>query len=278
MTRVALRDDSVADERCCLRRNRHVGVAREDDLPRKSSRVHVDVAICQRAGDDAVVVVGESCRRHNAHAAAGRAPFVVRRLDVAAVQGFDEALRFDGRLVKRSIGEVDDLLRMTEGKHPVRAVSCVVACVGRGRRVSQAKRDLHVAVTLDRTSEAAVTDNEQFAVPGVGRQPQLAVDVGVGRRLQRQPHAAVLRDRFGRRWRGRTATPRRAAGSRRRTRWRWRRSENARGHDIRAEDCHLRRRKRCQTLAPRGGADEKDETEGEHRDLLPVRRCGGPFG
>ena len=52
------------------------------DAPLDAGRPHVDVTVGQRAGDDAVVVVGISLRFHQRHAAAGRTALEVGVLRV----------------------------------------------------------------------------------------------------------------------------------------------------------------------------------------------------
>src|SRR5262245_8280797 len=104
--------------------------------------------------------------------------------------------------MNRAIREVHDLLGMTQGEHAVRSIGRGVAGVSSGRRIAETKRDLHIAVSLNRSGESAVADHEQLAVPIVGRQPQLGVDLGVWGRLEYQLHAAVLRNRLRRSRRG----------------------------------------------------------------------------
>ena len=178
--RVAFLHHCVVDHLRLLGRDGHVGITGEHNLPRRSGGVHVNMAVGERPGDDAVVVLREPLRGHHRLASTGRASLEVRVLRGAIVERLDQPLRFHRRLVNGAIREVDDLLRVAERKHPVGPVGGVVASVGRRRRVAQTQRDLHVAVPLDRTGEPAIADDEQLAVPVVGRHPQLAMNVGVG--------------------------------------------------------------------------------------------------
>ena len=164
----------------------------------------MDVPIRERAADDPVVVFRVSLRRHHGLTAPRRTAFEVGILRSARVELFDELFRFHRQFVHRAIREVHDLFRMAEREHAVGTVDRRVARVGRRRGVPEAQRDLHVAVPLNRSGEPAVADDQQLAVPVVGRHPELDVDVGITRRLQHHRDAAVPRNRFG--WRRRRAT------------------------------------------------------------------------
>src|SRR5262245_65942847 len=96
----------------------------------------MDVAVRQRSGNDAVVVIGISLRFHQRHAAAGGATFEVGVLRVLVVEGFHNLLSFDGHLVRGAITEVDHLLRMADG--PVTALF-LMAGVGSGGCVSESQ-------------------------------------------------------------------------------------------------------------------------------------------
>ena len=178
---------------------------------------HVDVTVGERAGDDAVVVVGIALRLHQGHAAAGRAALEIRVLRAAIVERLHELLALQRHLVGGAVAEVDHLLRVADGP---RAALILVSGVGAGGRVAEAQRLRHlVRQPLNRSGEPAVADPHELAVPLPGRrQPHLHVDQRVGRRLQHDLHAAV---RGNRRWRtcrggrrrSRSATSRGTAGA-----------------------------------------------------------------
>ncbi len=164
-----------------------------------------------------------------------------------------------------AVGKIDDFLRMPEREHAVGTVSRGVPGVGRCRRVSQTQRDLHVAIPLDGSREAAVADHQELPVPILGRHPQLGVDVGIGRRLEDHRHATVLRDRQGGR-RRRASLAGISAGRRHR---RCGRHEDSGRDDGRGHHCGLGNRERTQALARRRrhcGGEKREAQAGEHGD------------
>ncbi len=225
MQRVALREHRVVHELRLRLGQRLIRVQRELHLPIRAGRVHVDVPVRERTRDDAVVVARIALRGHHALAAARRAAFVVGVVERRAIERVDQVLRLHRHVVQRAEREVDDLLGMPERKHARGAVGCRVTRVGAGRRIAAAQRNLHVAPALDRAGPAAVADGEELAVPILRRQPELDVDVRVGRRLEHHRDLAMLG--YGLR--------RRSVRSRRRAAARGR-SEDAFGHGRRGRD------------------------------------------
>ena len=230
-------------------------------LAREARRVHLDVPVREGAADDPVVVFRIPLRRHHGLASAGRASLEVRVLRRSIVERLDQLLRCDRRVVHGAIGEVDDLLGMAEREHAVGTVGRGVAGIGGRGRVAEAQRHLHVAVALDRSGKPAVAHHHELAVPVLGRHPELGVDVGVGRRLEHQRHAAVPRDRLcGRRG---SASLRSAAATAGLNEWS--------GLDqVRADDRGLGNRDSPQTLARRRGGrgGEKHETQASEHVIL----------
>jgi len=222
---VALRRHGVVDELRLGLRQLAIGMAGEIHAAIPAGRVHVDVPVGERARDDAVVVAGIALCGHHAHAAARRAALVIGVVERLRVVDVDEPLRLHRHVVQRAVREVDDLLGMTEREHAGGAVGRRVTRVGTGRRIAAAQRHLHVAPALDRAGPTAVADREELAIPVLRRQPELDVDVRVGRRLEHHRDLAVLGYRLRRRCV---------------RRWRWaaarRRSEDAFGYRRRGRD------------------------------------------
>ena len=118
--RVARLEDGLRHHLRGRGRNLAFGMPRQLDAARHAGRVHLDMAIRQRAGDDAVEILRIALRVHGALASACRAPFVVRVLLRPAVELLDDRLGRGGHLV-HGVREVHDL-SAAEGKHSVRAI------------------------------------------------------------------------------------------------------------------------------------------------------------
>ena len=84
-----------------------------------------------RSGDDGIEVLREALRRHQALAAAGGTPLVIRQGRCPAVERLDQGFRLHRHLVHRAVSEVDQLLGMAERER--RAPALVPGIVGCGR-------------------------------------------------------------------------------------------------------------------------------------------------
>jgi len=91
--------------------------------------------------------------------------------------------------VNAAIAEVDHLFRMPDRPSRIRPG---VAGIRGGRGIAGPERQTHLHV-IDQTCEPAVPDSLQFPIPAGDGQPDLQLDIGIGRGLDFGDDAAKRR-------------------------------------------------------------------------------------
>src|SRR5579863_2207393 len=133
----------------------------------------------ETASGDRVVVRRKTLRFAESRDAPAAALGHVGKFWAAAVKSRNQRLCGYRHLMRRSITEVDDLLRMIQRVAGIAIVSRVAA--DRGVAAANAgcqRRDTHPGAA----SEAAVACSTQLAVPVCRREPDLDLDFGITRR------------------------------------------------------------------------------------------------
>src|SRR5579871_6544661 len=119
--------------------------------------------ICWGAGDDAVVVGGETLRFHQRLASAIGARAEVRPARRATVERLCDRFPFFGCFVNRAISEVGNLLRMPQCPTRIRTAGAM-ASIGRSACVAVLD-GVREAAIVDHTGKSAVADSLKLAVP-----------------------------------------------------------------------------------------------------------------
>ena len=179
--RVACVEHGLMKDRILARRD-HAGWIVEGRLgDRHQLEAHVRPRICGSSGDDAVEILGKALRLLKSLSATVRAAVEVGEPRRVAIKSGDGRLPLHGRLVDGAIAKVDQLVGMAQRE--ARAAADVTGVCGRGG-VSASQRGRKRCI-LDRAGPAAVTDLLELSVPAGERHPNLRLDVGVARRLDR---------------------------------------------------------------------------------------------
>ena len=135
----------------------------------------------RRAGDDAVEIGRKALRLFHPLTSACGTAVPVRQPWAGLVIGGDDLLRRHGHFMDGAPREIDQLVRMPQREARARAH---MARVGRRGRVAAAERGHHRRIA-DRSVEGAVPHRLELSVPVGRRHPELDLDIGVARRLQR---------------------------------------------------------------------------------------------
>src|SRR5579883_1370140 len=145
-----------------------------------------------RAGEDAVVIVGEALRFHEGLAAAVGAGTEIRMLRPGAIERRNDGFGPIGGLVDGAVAEIGNLFRMAE--RPLRIDGATfVAGVGAGGGISIENGVGHRSV-IDGAGEASVADTFVAAVPTGRGQPDFEFDVGIAGWLDHALNAAERRE------------------------------------------------------------------------------------
>ena len=99
---------------------------------------------------------------------------------IAAIEGFDEGLGFDGHFMFGTIGEVNELLRVPHDKAGAAAGVTIVCGTG---GIATAEGLGHIGIS-NGASPPAATHGEELAVPSGCRKPNFGVDVGIRGRFE----------------------------------------------------------------------------------------------
>ena len=145
-----------------------------------------------RAGDDPVIVLGETLSFQERFPAAVRAAAKIGMRGGFRIIGFDDRLGRGRRFVDGPPTKVHDLFGMPQRPSCVERAAGM-ACVGSRHGIAGLQRPFHRTVD-QRAGEAAVADALVFAVPRrCGRQPDLERDVRVLGGFDRPFHTAERR-------------------------------------------------------------------------------------
>ena len=199
--RVARVEDRAIDEREFGNGDDARWIQQPGKRPRDSRRLQVGVEVGRRARDDGVEVFGIPLRGHEALTSTCRAAVPVRQARRALKVRRNDRLGLGGQLVHGAVAEIDQLLRMTDGKKRVRAL---MARIGRGGGIAFPQGQRHRNV-VQAPGPSAVADRLKLSVPVRGRQPHLDLDVRVRGRPRHRRDTTVRRqgDGLGRRHVGR---------------------------------------------------------------------------
>ncbi len=164
-------------------------------------RAGCDESIDRCAGDDAVVIVGEALRLHQALAAPERAAVEIPVVGRTCIEARDDGLGLGRHLVDGAIAEVAQARVVGEPAE----VAVPVAGVGRGRRIARGERGAH-PVVAQVAGKTRAADGEEASVPGGGcGQPDFEPDrrfhdtanAAMGRQVASQGLATRLRRHGG---------------------------------------------------------------------------------
>jgi hypothetical protein len=159
-------------------------------LPHPGGRL-VRPVVRRGAGDDAVVVVGETLGLHERFMATVGAAGKVREPRRCAVEGRDDQLGGHRGDVVRPVAPVGDLLRMPEREARTGRHGRVVTHVGAGGGVTTQEPVQHEAGRRAQVpSVTAVAAMVELPVPAAHRHPHLEVDLGVASRPGRPRRTA----------------------------------------------------------------------------------------